>query len=204
MAGRFDELNILPIEEYFESMELSREEKEKRKQLAYAISGIMLFVFSLYGTMKEFKRISKQFIISQLVERYSEEVLKHMAVDQYISGYISEFSKEVVETTIKHDGEEFFTSNERALLIGENEAMTMAGYSELQRAIKSGYTKKRWITEKDNKVRQTHREVDDLVLPIMTPFVVGNSLMMYAHDGITFNADVSELSNCRCVTVYEK
>lgn len=207
----FDELNtpseskILPIEQYFDEMELTETQKDKRKEFAESIFEIALFLFSLFSVMKEYDYIKIDFISAQLQSKYLEVARKHnINIDSHVKAYIKKFSEEIVSTTERHIDKEYFLSQDRATIIGENEAQSIIGYSELTKAIKSGYTKKKWITERDNKVRKTHREIDGLTINISEPFIVGDSLMMYAHDAITFNADEKELCGCRCATKYLK
>lgn len=199
--NEFDELNnlsedeLLDISDYFDSMELSNKEKEKRKDFAESINEIMLFIFTLFSLMKDYKYINKQFIISQLQSRYSEVILKFMDTNKYIQDYIKKFSKEVVDITLKYPDEEYYLSDDRAFIISVNEANSVLGYQQLQEAKEQGFTYKTWITEKDSKVRKTHKEVDNMKIPIDYYFPVGNSLMMYPHD---MDAEPEETVNCRC------
>lgn len=202
----FDELNIpvkenlqIDIKEYFDGMEISKEEKEDRKKFADSMVDIMLFIFALFSIMKEYGYMNKQYMISQLQIKYSEIVLQFMGADKLVEEYIQRFSEEIVETTLEHPSEEFYLSNDRAILVSVNEANSILGYRQLQEAKAKGYTKKTWITERDNKVRKTHREVDELTIPIGDYFLVGNSLMLYPHD---FGAEEKETANCRCSVFY--
>lgn len=54
-----------------------------------------------------------------------------------------------------------------------------------------------WVTEEDNKVRRTHREVNRTQLPINTPFTVNGYQMLYPHDD-SLGAGPEEIINCRC------
>lgn len=204
----FDEINdlseyeIIDIDTYFDEMELSDEEKEKRKEFSKSMVDVMLFIFALFSVMRQYNSENKQFIISQLQSRYSELVLQYTNIDKAIDDYIQKFSEEIVDTTLKYPNEEYYLSNDRATLIGVNEANSILGYRQLQEAKEKGYTRKTWITEGDKKVRETHREVDMQEIPIDEYFLVGDSLMMYAHDNITFNIDPKEVINCRCSVVY--
>lgn len=203
----FDELNtpseskIIPIEQYFDEMELTRVEKEQRKEFAKSMEEDMLFIFMLFLTMKEYNRVNKDYIIQQLEIRYSGIASKYVDIDRYLEDYIVEFSADTVETTIKNGDTAYFTSGDRAILIAENESHFTFSRSEYYQAIKDGKTKKQWMDIKDNKERKTHREVGGMILPIREPFVVGNSLMMYATDH-SLNAEAKELINCRCTTRY--
>lgn len=207
----FDEVNnlsedeILDIETYFDSMELSEEEKENRKEFSKSMMDIMLFIFVLFSVMRQYNSVNKQFMVSQLQLRYSELVLQYMDIDKMVDDYIQKFSEEIVDTTLKYPDEEYYLSNDRATLIGVNEANSILGYRQLQEAKEKGYTRKTWITEGDKKVRETHREVDMQEIPLFDYFVVGNSLMLYPHDNISEyggNAEAKEIVNCRCSVVY--
>lgn len=204
----FDKVNnlsqdeILDIKTYFDEMELSDEEKEKRKEFSESMVDVMLFIFALFSVMRQYDYTNKNYIISQLQSRYSDVVLKYMDIDKVVDEYIHRFSEEIVDTTLKYPDEEYYLSNDRATLISVNEANSILGYRQLQEAKERGYTRKTWITEGDKKVRKTHREVDMREIPIDEYFLVGDSLMMYAHDNITFDIDPKEVINCRCSVVY--
>lgn len=190
---------ILDIETYFDEMELSDEEREDRKEFSKKMNEMMLFIFALFITMKDYSYIDKNFIIKQLETRYSEIISKFTNLDGYIEDYIERFSKDTVDTTIKNGADDYWTSEERSTIISVNEANSVLGYRQLQEAIEKGYTRKTWITERDNRVRKTHREVDRETIEITEMFLVGNSLMAYPHD---FNAEAKEICGCRCSIKY--
>lgn len=201
----FDEINnlsqeeILDIESYFDEMELSDEEKKKRKEFAESMVEVMLFIFALFSVMRQYDYLNENYIIGQLQSRYYNVVLQYMDIDKAVHDYIKKFSEEIVDTTMKYSDEEYYLSNDRATLVSVNEANSILGYRQLQEAKERGYTRKTWITEGDKKVRKTHREVDMKEIPIDEYFLVGDSLMMYPHD---FNAEAKETVNCRCSIVY--
>lgn len=197
--NRISEDEIIDIETYFDEMELSDEEKEKRKEFARSMDEIMLFIFALFLTMKDYNYIDRNSIIKQLEMRYSEVVKQFSDLDGYIEDYIERFSKDTVDTTIKNGSEDYWTSEERSKIIAVNESNSIMGYQQLQDAIKKGYTRKTWITERDSRVRKTHREVDRETLEITEMFLVGNSLMAYPHD---FDAEAKEVCGCRCSIKY--
>ncbi len=204
----FDEIKdlsqdeILDIDDYFDEMELPDEEKEKRKEFSDSMVDVMLFIFSLFSVMRQYDYINKQYIVGQLKQRYSEIVLKYMDIDKAVDNYIQKFSEEIVDTTLKYPDEEYYLSNDRAILLSVNEANSILGYRQLQEAKDRGYTRKTWITEGDRKVRKTHREVGMREISINEYFLVGDSLMMYPHDNITFDIDPKEVINCRCSVMY--
>lgn len=205
----FDELSNLseesmrsiPYDEYFDEMDLTEEEKEKRKQFSREFEDVMLFIFALLSVMRQYGSINKKYIIGQLQSRYSEIVLKYMDIDKYLDDYISDFSLETVDTTIKHIDDPFYLSNDRGILISENEANGIFNYGEFSEAIKAGKTSKQWVDVRDRMERETHREVGGTVIPIEDTFVVGNSLMLFPKD-TSLGAQMKEIANCRCTIKY--
>lgn len=193
------------ISEFFDEMDLSPAEKEKRKDFAESMKDIMLFIFTLFSVMKQYGYENKEFIIAQLQSKYWKISIKYFDGDtKKIREYIDGFSNEIINTTIAHIDEEYFLSDNRAAIIAANEANTILGYSEIQKKIEQGYARKQWITEKDKKVRKTHRAVDNIIIPIEDYFLVGNSLMLYPHDNISFEVEPNEVINCRCTIKYLK
>lgn len=196
-----DEINtlsedeILDIGSYFDEMELSEIEKEERKKFANEVDEMMIFIFALFLTMQEFNRMDKSYIINRLEERYSEIVLQYIAIDKLLGEYIKRFSEEIVNTTVKYSDESYYTSNNRAAIVAVNESNSILGYRQLQEAKENGYAYKEWITERDNKVRKTHRAVDGERILIDEYFLVGDSYMQYPHD---IQADPEEIIGCRC------
>lgn len=197
----FSEDEILDIDAYFDEMELSEEGKEERKKFAKDMKEIMLFLFSLFLVMKEKSYMDKRFIISQLQSRYSDLVVEYMKIDKYIEEHIKEFSEETVDTTLRHIDEEFYLSEDRIVLISVNEANSTLNYKDFANAITDGKTEKQWITEKDRRVRKTHKRLESVIIPIEDTFVVGNTLMRFPHDTF-YGIDYKELSNCRCTVRY--
>lgn len=200
----FDQLNIptdelIDYEEYFGDMDLSDEEKEKRIALARQFEILFLYFFLLHSEQKSVD------FVQMIQEKYiliAMEFLGLQSVPSYIDGYARQLSEEIVRVTIEHDGEEFYTSTERGMLISANEANTLGNYGQQLQAIKDGKLYKTWVTEKDKRVRHTHRAVDEKKVSIFEPFEVGNSLMMFPKDAETYGADMKEIAGCRCVVKY--
>lgn len=205
----FDELSdiseknmrSIPYDEYFDEMDLTEEEKEKRKQFSREFEDVMLFIFALLSVMRQYGSINKKYIIGQLQSRYSELVLQYMDIDKYLDDYIADFSIETVDTTIKHIDDPFYLSNDRGILISENEANGIFNYGEFSEAIKAGKKRKQWVDVRDRKERKTHREVGGMVIPIEDAFIVGNSLMLFPKD-TSLGAEMKEIANCRCTVKY--
>ena len=204
--NEFDILNmgesILSLEEYFDEMDFSELEKEKRKAFAQDFLDAMLFIFALISVMQEKNYIDRQYVIQQMRSKYIELAEKHgIEIDDYMQECISDFSKEIIDATLNHLDEEYFTSDDRALIVSENESNSVFNYDQYSKAKKNGKTRKRWVTEGDNDVRKTHREVDLEIIPIDDTFVVGNSLMRFPKDEY-YNPEPQEVCGCRCTIEY--
>lgn len=203
MAREIDELNelgsqVIDYEDYFGEMELTDEEKEKRIELAKKFE--VLFLFFLLAYSKQ-QKIDYESMIYEKYILIALEFLKQDKVPAYVDDYARQLADDVVKTTIEHDGEEFYTSTERGMLISANEANALGNYNQQAQAIKAGMKYKTWLTEKDNKVRHTHREVDNVTIGIFESFQVGDSLMMFPKD-TSLGASVEEIAGCRCVAKY--
>lgn len=190
-------------ENYFGEMDLSDEEKQKRISFAEKFEDSMLFIFALYLVMKKYNRMNEKYLISQVQSKYSEIASEHMTLDKYMNDYIEGFSQETIDVTKRHDKEEYFTSQDRAILLAENEANTSLNYGQYIDALKKGCKKKIWISERDKRVRVTHREVDGMELPIERAFLVGESLMNFPKD-TSMGASSKEIIACRCTVKYLK
>lgn len=216
-GSSFDELNAIDLveslteeyitdsgyERYFGEMDLPEEEIQKRISFAERFEDTMLFIFALYLIMRQYGYMNEKYIISQLQSKYSEIVSEHMKIDKHMKDYIKDFSQETIDVTKRHDGEEYFTSRERAILLAENEANTSLNYGQYVDASKKGYKKKIWISERDSRVRVTHREADGVEIPIDRSFLIGDSLMKFPKD-TSMGASTTEIAGCRCTVKYLK
>ena len=205
----FDEINdlsqtnILSIDDYFDEIEeLTDEEREKRKKFAYDMEDTLLFIFALFLTMKDYNYINEEYIKSQLQSRYLELVRKYgVDIDFDVSEYVKQFSQDTVNATLRNGDTPYFTSDDRAVLIAENESQNTFNRQDYIDAIKAGRIKKKWVDIMDKKERETHRKVGGIVIPIEDYFLVGNSLLLYPHD-YSMNPEAKETVNCRCSIRY--
>lgn len=207
----FDELNtpkveVEPPEKYFSKMAISKEQKEERVETANDLMDVLLFLFALLAIEMESVNPNYDMVYRKFKKRFRDVVADHSRMDDYQNNYVDEYTLQQYDTTKRHmeaagvgsDGRTdagWWTSADRAMAIGENEANSILNYSELQKAIDKGYTTKTWVTERDNRVRKTHKEVDGVTIPIKEYFIVGNGVMLAPHDEYN-NPD--ECVNCRC------
>ena len=200
MLQKFDRLSM-PYEQYFGEMEITDDQKKKRIQAAEEIEDIMFFLYELVSLMTDYRYISPEFIKQKVYKKYINVLEKHGNPDKYIEEYAKEFSDMVVDTTIKHSGEEFYRSEDRAMLVAENEANSAINYFEYKEAVAGGKKRKQWITQRDDRVRDTHKEVNGETIPIDNAFIVGDSLMAFPKD-TSYGASINEIAGCRCTIKY--
>lgn len=88
-----------------------------------------------------------------------------------------------------------FAQTWRAARIARTES-GIAGNAGIYHGMKlAGVEGKRWISSRDEKVRETHKAVDGDQVPLRDPFEVGGALMMFPGDP---SGPVEEIVNCRC------
>lgn len=212
----FDELNtpkveVEPPEKYFSKMAISKEQKEERVETANDLMDVLLFFFALLAIEMQEVQPDYDMVYRKFKTRFRNVVADHSRMDDYQNNYVDEYTLQQYELTRRHmeaagvgsgnTDAGWWTSADRAMAIGENEANSILNYSELQKAIDEGYTTKTWVTERDNRVRKTHKEVDGVTIPIKEYFIVGNGVMLAPHDEYN-NPD--ECVNCRCSLKFSK
>ena len=201
-----DELNNIstPPEEYFGDMDLSEQQKKDRIKYTYEAYDAILFAMALIDTYRDYGKVDYDYVKRQLEDRIAAIIAGFTVLDDYLLQYSSDFAQNFVDSTEKHIGEEWYISEDRSLFDAENSANDTQNYIDYINALKNGMTHKEWRTERDNKVRGTHRMVDRKVLPITEYFVVGEALMRFPKDEELAFDYPKELINCRCTMKYIK
>lgn len=208
----FDELNYFDydVEEieqklkaYFKEMpNITDEQVEERTDVAKEIFNLMLMLmFLVQGSATTGMVQDIDYYTEMVTRRYTDIVDYRFGIDDYYQEYIDNFAVSTVNTTLENVMDDYYTSPERALNIAENEGNSVVNYADYKRAVESGKTGKKWLTQKDSKVRKTHKTVDNETKPIDKPFVVGGSLMMFPHD-TSLGAEAKEIIHCRCHIKY--
>ena len=189
---------ISSYEEYFGEMEISDEEKEKRISLAKTFEILFLFYFL---SLKDDFEADYQPMLKEKYIQIANEFLEITATTAYINDRATDLSKFVDEVTRQHIDDEYFTSIDRGMLLSANESNVVGNYGDFVTAVKNGKTQKTWITERDSKVRRTHKELDRKTVGIFDVFLVGDYYMRFPKD-TSFDASVKEIANCRCTIRY--
>lgn len=193
----------MPYEQYYGEMHLTEAQIRRRIALAEDIEFAVLFLFAMYQFAAYYNSpVDKHTAEERFTEMLREALAENNIPADVAESYLLDIATEELRVTAdRYLEDEYWTSDDRARYIAEEDSNTVWNNEEYNQAIESGMSKKQWRSMKDERVRTTHREVDDTEIPINEPFVVGNSLMMYPRD-MSLGADSSEIVNCRCSVVY--
>ena len=216
----FDQLNSMSTK-WFSKMNVSVAEKKKRVDLSLDYCEIIIMLFMLIEGNHP-----RESCLEFAEERLRIIAENYIGKDNlaYVNDWSRKEAEKVVDVTFRHkddepqrEGEdepkeknikfeefdteipetEYWTSELRALLVGIGCASAIANYHDLWYALERGMTNKVWITEADEKVRETHQEVDHTDIPINELFLVGNSYLMFPGD-LNYGAEEKETDGCRC------
>ena len=211
----------MPYREFFGDMYLDPEEKEKRIRMAEDLEHVFLVLFALlatYGGIAEdltysslYRNVENSYW--NVVEKYIDpddgngftppklSPRSRAALENSIRDYIARQTRNVVDATADHFEDDYFTSDDRAKVIAENQTNGVGNNTEMHEAFDAGFTHKTWVTMKDRYVRETHQEVDDVTILIDEPFLVGDSQMLFPGDD-SMGAGAEEIVGCRCTVEY--
>lgn len=226
---KLDELSVnkrrsRPYSEYFGEMRISKDRKDRRKRVAEDIEDAMLTYFESLISAEQYGllAIMAGSIADEYKQRYIEIAREHATADQYILDHADDYVdgirenttsavkrlSEAEQTNSESNGDDttlgalqWYLSEDRAILNGEDQANYILDHTELVEALENGYTRKGWRSMRDRRVRDTHREVDGTVIPIEEPFEVGGYLMMTPMDD-SLGAPDEEIAGCRCSLEY--
>ena len=220
----FDNINILkrrslPYEEYFGDMQLTSEQKKKRRELALILEDyIMIFFDVIYmGYMQDISNeiVAKQDLTYNLYNILADKGFfeSEDELDKYIADTVNNAYTSTQDNLVNHFDDYDYTGNgpywvseDRAMFVAENEANTLFNSQEYMEAKANGYTHKIWMAYPDDRVRPTHVDVDGAKIPIGSYFDVGRARMLYPKDvtsELSTGADCpEEVVNCRCTVIY--
>lgn len=207
MTRNIDELNNLTTravepERYFGEMDLTEEQVDKRLKYTKKANELFDVILILLLTMRDNGTLDYLYARDMLESWILSLINEFTTPDDYLIDYATDTAYNFVDTTKKHIDEAWYTSSDRALYNAENSANDVLNYTEYIEALRSGKTHKKWITEPDNRVRKTHREVTKKPIPISELFNVGFALMRFPKDYELAEAFPEELVNCRCSIEY--
>lgn len=196
-----DELNNLNYKEFFNSMNLSKKQREERVRFAEIFEDLFFQELSMIYAMRVAGAvISFADFRTNLKNNYIGIMETLNISDAELEKHASDFADNVANTTEKEIDSDYTLSYERAFNISSNESNTVYDHIDFNRAVKSGKTRKRWKDIVDDRERKTHYEVGGTDIPINEMFSVGNCKMLHPHDFV--NGTAEELINCRCTIQY--
>lgn len=203
--SRLDEINNLKsavfrqrIRNYFVPMRLTSAEIDKRTELALLI----------YGFTRQMLKAAEQRKLAK-EEADLEDYLYAMYYDDYIKVLESvglnhpnlvKTVGNIVATTVDYNGA-YYVSDERAILIAQNESNSVYNYEAEQSAIREGKTLKTWLTMLDERVREDHRPMEKITIGINQLFNVAGYPMSRPMDD-SHGAPAEEIIGCRCICKY--
>lgn len=206
---RIDELNKPVfdsekfIEQYFEPMEISEEQKEERKKASRDFRDFLLFLFALLSVQIEYESTDWSYFEAQFIVELTREAAKYARMTPLLENYIAEKAADFSDITRDHLGDgEYWTSEERATYEAVNEANAVLGYEELEKAKDDGYQYKIWLTERDNRVRKDHNKMEGKKIKIDDYFIFPDCMMLMPHDDV--NGTPAQVDGCRCSLKYTK
>lgn len=198
----------MPYKKYFGEMPITQTQKRERIEAAERFQSTLEEVFMLIeearrGALQGFDSLNVlSTSISMVRDGYIDILPDEMLDTDFASIYVNQFSNEVIRSTYDHIDDPYFLSEDRAMFIAENEANTMYEDEDYILALKEGMTRKKWVTMQDRRVRDTHREVEGVTIPIDEFFQVGAAQMLYPKDVINGGGYPEEIVNCRCSCIY--
>lgn len=215
----------IPYHEYFGAMYISPEDMRRRIEFAEEIEDMMMWLFA-YWIIAEEADVPIDEVKADAEEKLTSVVARHTILDPYLEAYIHDLIGEVVDVTEEHrkkkdeydeeeeildefmskeqdkEKEDYWLSQDRAMLISENEANAFDNYIDFKKAKAQGMTKKTWITELDDRVRLTHTLAEGQTVDIDGLFLVGGSKFRFPKDAM-YEPSAREVVNCRCVCKYD-
>ena len=197
-----DELNVL-ADKYYSVMDISEEKKKKRKDDAWEIFDLFMLFFLWFEEAQENGVEDTTYFLPRFQNELQDVISSIAFVDDYFISYIAIIALGIYTVTQAHKNEPYYLSEDRAVNLALNESLSINNHLELKQAQTDGYTRKRWCTELDDRVRPTHAVMEGETIPIDDLFAVGDSLMEMPHD-VTHGASMSEISGCRCWLEYVK
>ena len=207
----FDQLNALydaehdrmsmDYDEYFGDMDLSDEQKDRRKDSAEDLEDVfeVLLALVLYLYMEEAYDYSSA--ITEAQEAYQDILAGADVSDYYREVHVPNAVNGVVNTMLQNPDNPFNFSVDRAIMIAENEANSIWNDAEYEEALRSGKKRKTWHTIIDKRTRDWHAEVNGQTKQITEPFEVNGELLQFPRDE-SLGASGGNIVNCRCSVTY--
>lgn len=189
-----------PIEEYYKPMNISAQRRKRREEMAERYFEAMMEYLAFLDDFIDFVTFRGDILKNSAQKVLEDGIMKvitgYVIIDSVMSDYVKRVSKEINDSTLRNLSNPYFRSEDRAMLIAEDETNGIINHDEMQEAVRKGRRYKTWHTMRDWKVRPTHRTLEGKRIPIDEYFNVGGIYMMCPRD-----PDVDapeETCGCRC------
>jgi len=205
-----DELNNLnrrseDIKKYFAEMDLTPKQLKQRLEYAFAAFSIYDLILIMFLTMKEYDDIDEDYLKTTLTDRILSLITGMSTPDDYLIDYAIKSSDAFVDTTIKNQDDEYYSSEERAELNAKAGANAVVNYLEYITAKAEDKQYKTWVTIIDGKERATHHLLNGTRKKIDELFNVGGVRMRFPMDHLYAKdeeAYMKQSIKCRCKLKY--
>lgn len=192
-----DRLNNLQrrewYEEYFSAVDVPQIERDKRVQLAEDIDDAYDGLFDLIAVITVMNQeMDREYLTGYLQTRIADVGNG----SDYLNEYALVTARDVVNTTLDHEGEEWYASEDRKLLLSAGDAQTIGNYEQFEKALAQGKTHKTWKSELLKTTRKDHGEMHGRTIPIKEMFVFPDCEMLFPRDVV--NGTAKQVVNCRC------
>ena len=165
--------------------------------------GIEKLVKSNRVTLAEVNKRVKNNVSKAIFKDFKKEITRKVEMTQIVDG-----KKKIVKrfqslSEIQKNLSKKYAKQERYRInrIVDTEVHRLAEETKQAHHLLLGYSKKKWITAGDGRVRDSHRSINGTVVSIDNNFRVGGSWGMYPGDP---KMKPKEIINCRCTSVYIK
>lgn len=146
----------------------------------------------------------KTFKLVQEANAFTLETITDEVKDSIQEAVASGFSagETIADVTERIKSVYEFAVEGRADRIARTEVLSAANAGTFDALTKAGVERKEWLSSQDDRVRETHAELDGRSVPIDEYFVTSTGeRLQYPGDP---NASASEIINCRCTLIVPK
>ena len=199
----WDELNSLvghkisePYEQYFEPMQISKKQKERRIALARKLEAVFISLLAEIFYCKQLGVRIKPDIYRRAEEMYLAVIASVVKTDEYLITHATNVIADTIAVLKRHEDEAFYYSEDRAMAISEGESNSVWNHTEFEEAVKNKQYKT-WNTIMDGRERESHAEVNGVTIPINDLFELRGGYMLYPRSD-EYGASEDEIVNCRC------
>lgn len=201
MLSGFDKVHPLSSEKYYSAMDLP--EKEIKTRIAMAdrfkdeFADILWLALLAWERDASDKEVIQKSIQQQFYNAYLSVGRMRPPGEKNLRSRARDFSEQVSKTTMDHIDTGYYTSEDRALVMGQMESSLLNNCGQFQNALNQGKNSKTWVTIIDGRERRSHHMLSGTSIPINNLFSVGGCPMLYPCD-MTYDPPIEEIINCRC------